>query len=148
MSVNVLTKSVHLKKILLTNKHTYFAIAYTWLDVSPPIFLLEKKNSSKAFSRGLRCQNWTMHFATKTDVQGTPMPIVPRSPRSCRPTVTESPPPSPSPAKHYPANTRRWTNFASLPGQRRKRWANIEKTLLGLQRLVFTDIKLLAIAVI
>ena len=76
---NVLKKSVHLKKLLLTIKNTYLAIAYICLDVSPPIFLLEK-NTSKAFTRGLRCQNLTMHFATKTDVHGAPMSIVPRSP--------------------------------------------------------------------
>ena len=76
---NVLTKSVYHKNLLLTVKNTYFAIAYTCRDVSPPIFPL-KKNSSKEFPRGLRCQNWTVHFAKKTDVHGAPMSMVPRSP--------------------------------------------------------------------
>ena len=102
MSVNVLTKSVHLQKLLLTIKNTYIAIAYTCLDVSPPIFLLEK-NSSKAFSRGLRCQNWTMHFATKTDVHGAPMSIVPLSPLDMRwANVVPTPPTMPAYIDSYP----------------------------------------------
>ena len=37
--------------------------------------------------------------------------------------------------KPYPANTRRWTNVGLMLGQRRRRWANINPTLV--QRLVF-----------
>ena len=41
MSVYCINKIRVSQKFLLTTKNTYFAIAYTCLDVSPPIFLLK-----------------------------------------------------------------------------------------------------------